>query len=300
MDRSTSLEPVTHASGYPARDVARLLGLSLPQIAGLVKAGCVSPRRGPRRELRFSFEDLVLLRTAKDLIARMPARRVHRALLRLREQLPAGRQLTALRLSAEGEDIVVRDGGATWNPESGQAVLDLGLSASAAERRVDPGQPATPKLTVAAREEPGPEAGDAEGCFRMGCDAEPTDPDRALDAYRRAIELAPDHADAHLNLGRMLHEAGRVNEAESHYRRALEARPGDATAAYNLGVALEDLRRPHLAAAAYERALAADPECADAHFNLARLWERLGHRDKALRHLQAYGELAGADPDRTT
>ena len=52
-------KPAAETSGYPARDVARLLGLTLPQITGLVRAGCLEPQRGPRRELRFSFRDLV-------------------------------------------------------------------------------------------------------------------------------------------------------------------------------------------------------------------------------------------------
>src|SRR5262249_25516642 len=150
-----------------------------------------------------------------------------------------------------------------------------------------------------AAEQAESEASGAEQSFRLGCDLEPVDLERALDAYRQAVALAPDHADAHLNLGRLLHESGRVSEAEARYRRALEARPDDATAAFNLGVALEDLRRPHVAAAAYERALASDPACADAHFNLARLWERLGQPHKALRHLQVYRQITGAEPDPT-
>ena len=289
---STPHKPAPYASGYPARDVARLLGLTSPQIAGLVRAGCVTPRRGPRREFRFSFQDLVLLRTAKDLFAGMPPRRVHRALLRLRDQLPAGRQLAALRLTAAGEDIVVRDGAAAWNPESGQAVLDFDVASLASAVA-----PLARRAAEAAQQSP--QGMDADDWFQLGCDLEPCDATQALEAYRRAVALAPDHADAHLNLGRLLHEAGAFAEAETHYRRALEARPDEVTAAFNLGVALEDLRRPHAAAAAYQQALASDPDYADAHFNLARLWERLGEPHKALRHLQAYRQLSGAEPART-
>jgi len=91
MDSSSTVRAATYASGYPARDVSRLLGLTLPQISALVRAGCLSPQRGPDGQPRFSFQDLVLLRAAKDLIDRMPARRVQRALMKLRQQLPAGR-----------------------------------------------------------------------------------------------------------------------------------------------------------------------------------------------------------------
>jgi tetratricopeptide (TPR) repeat protein len=287
-DRSSSVRLAAYASGYPARDVARLLGLTVAQIAALVRAGCVNPRRGPRRELRFSFQDLVLLRAAKDLITRMPARRVHRALLKLKEQLPAGRQLAALRLTAEGEDIVVRDGASAWNPESGQAVLNLDIASLATA--------VAPLARRAADLASESEGMDAEDWFRLGCDLEPVEPERALESYRRALELAPDHADAHLNLGCLLHEEGRFTEAEAHYRDALAARPDDATASFNLGVALEDLRHPHAAAAAYQRALEVDAEYADAHFNLARLWERLGEPHKALRHLHAFRRLSGAAP----
>lgn len=288
MDGSSTVRQAAYASGYPARDVARLLGLTVPQISAFVRAGCLSPQRGPGRELRFSFQDLVLLRAAKDLIERMPARRVQRALMKLREQLPAGRQLAALRLTAEGEDIVVRDGASAWNPVSGQAVLDLDVRSL-----VSAVAPLARQAADAADESEGM---DAEDWFRLGCDLEPVEPERAREAYRRAVELSPEHADAHLNLGCLLHEAGQFAEAEAHYRAALATRPDDPTAAFNLGVALEDLRRPHAAAAAYQQALEADDAYADAHFNLARLWERLGEPHKAIRHLHAFRRLGGEAP----
>jgi len=114
---------------------------------------------------------------------------------------------------------------------------------------------------------------------------------RAREAYARAVELDPGHAAAHLDLGRLLHEAGHPREAAEQYRRALEARPRDATAVtatFNLGVALEDLGHVEEAIVAYERAVELDPDLADAHYNLSRLFERAGRRDAAFRHLKAY------------
>ena len=95
-------------------------------------------------------------------------------------------------------------------------------------------------------------------------------------AYRRALEIDPGLADAHVNLGRLLHEQGETAEAERHYRQALAARPDDATAAFNLGVALQDLGRLREAADAYEAALAVDRTLADAHYNLAGDLRRAG------------------------
>src|SRR6266850_5194352 len=110
--------------GYAATEVARMLGLSLQRVRSFVKAGFLDPQRGPRGELRFSFQDLVMLRTAMGLVdARIPPRRVRAALERLRSRLPEGRELRGLRIAAEGEHIVVADGGARWQADDGQVLF---------------------------------------------------------------------------------------------------------------------------------------------------------------------------------
>ena len=114
---------------------------------------------------------------------------------------------------------------------------------------------------------------------------------RATEAYERAIALNPGHVHAHLNLGRLLHEAGEIESAEVHYRQALSANPESALAAFNLGVALEDLEKVGEAIEAYERALRFEPDTASAHYNLSRLYEKRGLRKEALRHLADYKRL---------
>src|SRR2546422_10369195 len=134
---------------------------------------------------------------------------------------------------------------------------------------------------------------DAEQWFDLGLELEVSAPEDARDAYRRALELDPHHADARVNLGRLLVESGRAEEAETHFRAVLADHPAHATAWYNLGIALEDRRRPNDAVKAYEQAIAADRRLADAYFNLARLYEKAGKKAAALRHLSIYRRLIG-------
>jgi tetratricopeptide (TPR) repeat protein len=265
--------------GYTTKDVARILGMTVAQVREF------APRRRTRGELRFTFQDLVVLRTAKGLAAaRIPTQRIRRALQKLRADLPRGRSLAELRIIAEGARILVSDGESTWSPESGQTQLDFAVS-----DLVTRAAPVARRAAKVARESA--EDHSATDWYEMGLELEAVDPEEARDAYRRALELNAHHADAHVNLGRLLHEDGRAAEAERHYRQALAADAEHATAAFNLGIALEDLRRPADAVDAYRTALAADPRLADAHYNLARLYEKQGKKAAALRHLSHYKRL---------
>jgi tetratricopeptide (TPR) repeat protein len=274
-------------TGYTTEEVARLLGLSSAQIRSYTRAGFLSPARGARGDLRFSFQDLVLLKAAKGLMAaRIPAAQVRGSLRRLKQQLPRGRALSELRIMAEGHRVVARDGAVAWNPESGQLVLDFDV-ATLAQRAA----PLARRQAAAARRVE--EDLDAEAWFELGVELEVSDPDEARDAYRRALELDPHHAEAHVNLGRLLIESERAEEAETHFRAVLADHPDHATAWFNLGIALEDRRRTNDAVKAYEQAIAADRRLADAYFNLARLYEQAGKRAAALRNLSKYRLLTG-------
>jgi tetratricopeptide (TPR) repeat protein len=271
---------------YTTRDVARLLGLSEPQVRSQARAGFLLPDRGPGNAYRFSFQDLVLLRTARELArARVPSRRIRGALRRLIRQLPRGRSLSELRIVADGDRVVVREDGAAWNPESEQLQIDFTV-AELANRAA----PIARRLARSARR--ADEQLSASEWFDLGLDLEAAAPGEAREAYSRALALEPGHADANVNLGRLLQLAGRTAEAAEHYRLALHSRPSDSTAAFNLGTALEELGRRDEAIEAYRRALQTDGEFADAHFNLARLYERKGRRAAALRHLRAYRQLS--------
>jgi tetratricopeptide (TPR) repeat protein len=271
--------------GYSTREVAKLLSVPESRVRGYVRAGFLAPERGTRREMRFSFQDLVFLRAAGGLAdAGMAPRRIRRALSRLRDQMPDGRPLTAARIAVEGGRIVVEEGSRRWQPESGQILFDFGVA--------DLARKVAPMVRRAYRDARSDAEGfSAEDWYEWACELESGSPAEAREAYAKALALDPDHADAHVNLGRLLHESGDPGGAEPHYRHALEVRPNDATAAFNLGVALEDLRRLPEALLEYQHAVRLDSSHADAHFNAATLAERLGRFAEALRHLRTYRRL---------
>jgi tetratricopeptide (TPR) repeat protein len=270
--------------GYSTREVADVLGLSPSRILGWVRSGLIEPRRGPGGAYVYSFPDIVLLRTARELLdADVPTRRVRQALEALREQLPVGRPLSAVRVSSSAGRVLVRDADSVWEPDSGQLLLDFPVSEVAA--RVEP------IARKAVESASGDGSMDADDWYDLALDLEAVAADRAAEAYRRAIALDEGHAEALLNLGRLLHEDGRLDEALGRYRAAAAADAANAAALYNAGVVLEDLGRPDAAREAYEAALAVDDAMATAHFNLSRLLEREGRQAEALGHLAAYRRL---------
>ncbi len=273
---------------YGTRDVADLLGLSVWQVRRYARAGFIQPDRAPRGAYRFSFQDVVLLRTARELTeARVSPRTVLRALRRLRKQLPLGRPLTGLRIMAVDGQVLARDEESTWNPADGQLQFDFAVS-----ELVPLVAPLARQAASQARAEPARVG--AEDWYQLGQELELAQPAQARDAYQRVLALEPGHAAAHAALGLLLYESGDVRGAAREYEAALAAAPRLAEAAFNLGIALEDLNRPAEAIRAYERAVAADPDSADAHFNLARLLERRGDKRGAIQHLASYRRLTEA------
>lgn len=286
---------ISSRSTYTIGSLEDTLGLSRRVIAGLVAAGFVRPGRGARNEYRFTFQDVVLLRTAVALQqARISPRRIFSSLRKLRASLPAELPLTGLRITAVGNDVTVRDGAAQWQPESGQLVMDFELQAPSGSvtplGRGRPTAPAAPAAPVTPPEA-SPPGDDASTLFGRGEALEGNDPGAAEAAYRQVLALDPDHTDAYLNLGALLCEARRCAEAVRLYDEAIRRRPREALLQFNRAVALEDQGRPAAALAGYAACLVLDPGLADAHYNAARLHEQRGDARGALRHFNAYRRL---------
>ncbi|WP_121490837.1 tetratricopeptide repeat protein [Cupriavidus plantarum] len=319
---------------YSMRDVQALLGISRTVVTALIAAGVVAPRRGPRREYRFTFQDVVLLRTAQSLRAsHVPTRHITRSLRRLQELGQQGRPPTGLRVAAAGRDVTVRDRQGQWQVDTGQFVLDFDARqerSQAGEGKVlvlersgardegvaygpagrSPGAPHGLPRGLPRGEGHDPASGscappdiaelagadrlDPASEFARGVELEEHAPDEARVAYARAIASDPAFPDAYLNLGCLLCDGGCFEEAILLYRAALQRLPDHPVLHFNLGVALEDAGAPRDALASYHACIDLAPDFADAHYNAARLHEALGDPHRAIRHYNQYRKLEPA------
>lgn len=276
---------------YSVRDVERVLRLSRSTIRGLINVGFVKPARGARRQYRFSFQDLIVLRAARALIqARIPRKRIRRSLEDLRQHLPETVPLSGLSICAVGDRVVVRDGTNRWQAEDGQYLLGLDVSAEDGTLHlVEHQQPVAADSTAARPVE------SEEDWFERALELEGSDPKAAVDAYTRAVKDDPDNVAAWINWGRLLHELGKKRDAEGVYQRAIKHCGAEPVLMFNFGVLLEDLGRTAAAIDAYQAAIGEDPTLADCHYNLARLYEALGKPQHAIRHLGQYRRLLSGE-----
>jgi tetratricopeptide (TPR) repeat protein len=188
----------------------------------MARAGILSPSRGARREYRFTFQDLVLLRSTRVLLdAAVPRKRLHRTLRQLVRQLPPGRSPSEVQLTPVDGQVLARDGETVWIPESGQMLLPLA-------------SPATAAVTDLASRAPAESATSLLNLGRFHQDR--GDLPEAIRLYRAALVLEPDHAIVWFNLGTALDQAGHAEDAIQAYRRCLAVNPGMADAHYNLSL----------------------------------------------------------------
>lgn len=288
---------------FDTKELKRLFGIPASHIRALIRAGHINPVKKAGR-LSYSFQDLIVLRTAGSLrAAKIPAQKINRTLREIRASLPAALPLSGLSIVAVGDRILVREGRALRESDTGQyalalEVVETGGDLKVIDRREELAKPKSTRTrgadaptAGAARERAAarqPEAAAAH--FQRALELEDTDAQQAQAAYLAALASDPRHLEARLNLGRLLHLEGRLDEAERVYR-GVDSK--EALLAYNLAVLLEDLGRADAALASYREALALDPQLADAHYNLALLYEKSGRPKDALRHLLAYRRLGG-------
>ena len=260
---------------FTTTEVAKILTVPRSRVQSFVRAGFISPSRNPGNKLQFTFQDLLLLKTAKALFdSHVAPKKIMRMLGSLKRQLPGDQHLSRVKVYVDGQRVVALDGNARWQPDSGQFVFNFAAQTLARQARL-PRPAAKPKNKELS----------ADDWFERALELEATSATQAERAYRAALTLDPEMTDAHVNLGHLYHDAGNWEKAEKHYQAAAASSPNDAAPLFNLGVLMEDRKQPDKAIRAYRQALQRDPSYADAHYNLGLILEALGKKAEAISHL---------------
>jgi tetratricopeptide (TPR) repeat protein len=141
-------------------------------------------------------------------------------------------------------------------------------------------------------------ADDAVGYYNLGLVLEQGDRlQEAESNYRRAISLGPGLASARNNLGLLLARTARMNEAEVQLREAIRLEPSSPDAYSNLSVVLLERRNLVEAEQVALKAIEVDPTHADAHANLGVIRANAGDLEAARRH---FADALRLDPHHET
>ena len=256
-------------------DVLRILHISANQLAGWQKAGLV-----PISDM-FTFFDLLQLTKVRDLRAKRVRPAAIRESLQAMLKQVAGMENPLIEASAfsVGSRVAYRHEGHSVEPIAGQFVMDFA---------------STGMVVSSVKVKPIAKFDTVGDLFARGVTLEehPSTHDEAIQTYQQVLEVEPDHAPAHINLGTLYYNRQDFVSAEKHYRLAVEADPRYALAYFDLGNVLDETGRIGEAVVAYTAAIRLAPTYADAHYNLA-----LAHARPAFRHRSTAAPAApGASP----
>lgn len=257
----------------------RILHITSRQLAGWQKAGLV-----PAAE-SFSFADLNQIKQVRDLCAKRVRAAVLRESLEAMQRQVAGMENPFLEASAftVGKKIAFRHRGHSVEPVEGQYVMEFA-----------PAGKVVTAVTTTERSTPAVNRPDSiTELFARGVSLEenPSTHDEAIRVYDQVLEIDPQHAAAHINLGTLYYNRQDFGAAEQHYRAAVAADARYALAYFDLGNVLDETGRVNDAITAYKTAIQLAPTYADAHYNLALAYERIREPRKALRHWSVYIKL---------
>jgi transglutaminase-like putative cysteine protease/tetratricopeptide (TPR) repeat protein len=117
----------------------------------------------------------------------------------------------------------------------------------------------------------------------------------AIGAFRKQIELDPNHKHANGDLAMELQQTGKTDEAVAAYRKQLETAPYDKMMLRNLGLLLAQLGRDADARTELEAAAAIPPDDPETKLALAQVYGRLGEKSQAQELMKGLTGSAGAD-----
>ncbi len=267
---------------FSRQDVVRILHLGPRELAVWERAELVPVRQD------YSFSQLGELRTLRELRARhISARKIRSAMVAMHRLLGARFSLEEASLTEVGDRLHFRHGGSVVEPLTQQLAFDF-----ASGSRDQPFELAGNGAAAQGRR-----SVEVQEMFLRSVRLEEEGRvEDAIASYESILALRPEHPPTLINLGTMHYNRRQFAHAEQLYRLATEADPRYALAFFDLGNVLDEMGRLQEATAAYLRAVTLVPYYADAHYNLALAYERQGQRRRALHHWLTYVRLDPVGP----
>ena len=267
-------------NNFNRADVLRILHITPRQLSGWQRAGLVAVGE------TFSFYDLLQLKKVRDLRVQKVRPAVIRESLLAMQAAVSGMEnpLVEAGSFSMGSRVAFRHEGRALEPINGQFVMDF----------EETGNVALEGRSVRAIASPQ----SAAEFFNRGVALEddPGSQEKAIESYHKVLQIDPNFAPAHINLGTLHYNSQDYALAELHYRKAIECDPRYALAYFDLGNVLDETGRIPEAIQAYKMALQLAPTYADAHYNIALAYERTREARKALAHWRAYTKLDVSGP----
>ncbi|HXW84798.1 MAG TPA: MerR family transcriptional regulator [Candidatus Binataceae bacterium] len=265
---------------FSTRSAARILAVSPERIRYWVKRRLIQPAIQLGRSYRFGFNDLLVMRVAKELLpSRHRLQPVQRSLARARELVEPGRPVSSLKLHNDDGRIVLSDNGILIEAETGQLLLDFRLDHERPEGKVE--------------ESFGPAR--VRERFEEARRLAEEDPLKALTIYSDLVGREPGNFEAHIRLATLLERDGDLTGALRHLLGAAAIVPASGDVHLRLGRLYRRRGDDRQALRSFLLAIDCDPTSVEAHRNAAELFDAIGRRRDAQRHLSAIHRLIKGD-----
>ena len=189
---------------------------------------------------------------------------------------------------------------ATLRPILVSALLLSGCNRRAADPNANAGNANGAATPADGEQAPPAPSGDAQALYEQGLAAYKADRDaEAIEHLQRAVELAPDFAEAHYRLGLAYNVTKRREEADKAFEAAVKAfekvtkrEPKNSDAYYFLGLSYEQLGKYDEAVKALKEAVKNSPEeNDDKYFELASAHFKIAQYDEAVKALNKVLEI---------
>ena len=208
---------------YSRADLLRILRVTQRQLTAWERAELIPVADS------YTFFDLLQIKKVRDLCARKVRPAVIRQSLQAMQKQVAGMENPLIEAGAltTGHRVAFRHDGKLLEPIAGQFLMDFAANEKVISRSAQGPPQSGPELVE----------NDATELFSRGITLEenPSTQTEAIATYQKVLEIDPQHAAAHINLGTLYYNRQDYALAERHYRSALEIDHRYALAYFDLG-----------------------------------------------------------------